>query len=117
MPKNQEPAIVVGKAYDLALWLVKKVERFRRSYRFSVGERLVGHSQDLLLLLVDSAYSADKARLLQEANGRVNGLRYLLRLSKDLGLLSVDSYGFAAGHLDEVGRMVSGWQKSLARRA
>jgi len=74
MSKNEEPAIVVGKAYDLVLWLIKKVERFARSYRFSVGDRLVGQSMDLLLLLVDSAYSGDKTRLLQQANPRVHSL-------------------------------------------
>ena len=29
-----EPAIAVQRAYDLALWLVSKVEKFPRSFRF-----------------------------------------------------------------------------------
>jgi hypothetical protein len=33
--------IIVGKAYDFSLWLIQKVEHFPRSYRFSVGDRLV----------------------------------------------------------------------------
>jgi len=116
-PDKNEPAVVVGKTYDLVLWLLPKVENFARSYRFSVGDRLVGHGLDLLLALVESAYAANKLGPLQHANGRVNGLRYLLRLAKDLNLLSVDSYGFAAEKLDEIGRMVGGWQKAAARRA
>jgi hypothetical protein len=43
----------------------------------------------------------------------VNSIRYLLRLSKDLQLMSVDSYGFSVENLDEIGRMVGGWRKSL----
>jgi hypothetical protein len=46
----------------------------------------------------------------------INGIRYLLRLAKDLKLLTLDSYGFAAGRLDEVGRMIGGWQKSVRRQ-
>ena len=33
--------VVVDKTYDLVLWLVQKVEKFPKSYRFSVGQRLV----------------------------------------------------------------------------
>lgn len=33
--------VVVVKAYDLVLWLVQKVEKFPKSNRFSVGQRLL----------------------------------------------------------------------------
>jgi len=112
---DDEPAVVVGKTYDFVLWLLPKAERFARSYRFSVGDRVVGCGLDLLLILVTAAYTADKADLLQQASGKVNGLRYLLRLAKDLHLLSVDSYGFAVGRLDEIGRMVGGWLRATAK--
>lgn len=107
---------MVGKAYDFVLWLLPKAESFPRAWRFSVGERLVGHGLDLLLVLVEAAYTTGKAALLQQANGKVNGLRYLLRIAKDLRLLTVDSYSFAAERLEEIGRMVGGWQKAVARR-
>ena len=112
-----EPATVVLKAYDFTLWLLPKVETFPRSYRFSVGDRLVGSGLDLLMILVQCAYTTDKASLLQAASLKANCLRYLLRLAKDLHLLSLDSYGFSAERMEEIGRMVGGWQKSLARRA
>jgi hypothetical protein len=56
----------------------------RVSYRFTLGDRLVAYGLDLLLVVVASAYAADKAVLLEQASARVNGLRYLLRLAKDL---------------------------------
>jgi hypothetical protein len=37
---NQAP-VVVGKAYELVLWLLPKGEKFPRSYRFTVGDRMV----------------------------------------------------------------------------
>ncbi len=115
--KSDEPAVAVGKAYDLALWLIQKVEHFPRSYRFSVGDRIVSNGLDLLLTLVQSAYTADKARLLESASARTNSLRYLLRLAKDLRLINIDSYGYSTGCIEEIGRMVGGWQKAVARRA
>ena len=114
---SDEPAIVVGRAYDFTLWLLPKAEKFSRSYRFSVGDRLVATTLDLLLLLVEASYTARKAHLLQQAVAKVNAVRYLLRLAKDLRLLSVDSYGFASDKLDEIGRMSGGWRKSAAGRS
>jgi hypothetical protein len=109
--------VVVQKAYELSIWLIRKVENFPRSYRFSVGDRMVEGILDLLLRLVDAAYSRDKFRILSEVNGLLNRLRFLLRLAKDLNLLTVDSYGHAAERVEEIGRMVGGWRKASAGAA
>ena len=111
-----EPAVIVGKTYDFVLWLLPKVEKFARSYRLSVGERLVGCGLDLLLILVVASYTTDKAVLLQQASQKVNMLRYLLRLAKDLRLLSMDGYGFAVERLDEIGRMAGGWLRATTTK-
>ena len=70
MPAEQgsESAVVVQKTYDLLLWLLPKAEKFPRSFRFSVGDRLVAVGLDLLLALVEAAYSRDKADLLETAS-------------------------------------------------
>ena len=108
-------AIVVGKTYDLTLWIVQKVEKFPKSYRFSVGQRLIDTTLDLLLLLVEAAYRRDKRETLRTAGLRTNALRFLLRLAHDLKLLPGSAYAFATEQLDEVGRMVGGWERSTAR--
>jgi len=56
------------KAYDFSLWLIQKVENFTRSYRFSLGDRLVSGVIDILLSLVDAAYSREKGKILLEVN-------------------------------------------------
>jgi 23S rRNA-intervening sequence protein len=109
---SNELPIVVQKAYELNLWLIQKVENFPRSYRFSVGDRLVQSVLDLLLRLVDAAYSRDKGRILTEVNAMLSRMRFLLRLAKDLRLLTIDSYGHAAERVEEIGRMVGGWRKA-----
>ncbi len=68
----------------------------------------------ILMRLVDAAYSRDKERTLMEVNAMLNQLRFLLRLAKDLKLLTVESYGYAAENVEEIGRMVGGWRKSAA---
>ena len=70
-PTDAEPAVILVKAYDHVLWSVQKAEKFPRSFRFCVGERIVQASLDLLLTLVDAAYSRDRAALLAQANRQV----------------------------------------------
>jgi hypothetical protein len=114
--ENRQTAVVVERTYDFLLWLLPKVEKFPRSFRFTVGDRAAGVGLDLLLVLVEAAYTPEKAQLLEAASRHANGLRYLLRLAKDLKLLPLDSYGFGAERLDEIGRMIRGWEKSVRSR-
>ena len=114
---SKERAVVVTKAYDFVVWLLPTVQHFQRSYRHTLGDRLIGAGVELLMTLVQCAYAAEKGALLREASLQANCLRYLLRLAKDVHLMTVDSYGFSAGRIEEVGRMIGGWQRSVERRA
>ena len=107
-----EMSVVVQKAYDWNLWILPKVEKFPKSYRFSVGHNLVTTSLDLLMNLVDASYQSKNGNTLASAVRNVNRARYLVRLSKDLHLINISGYEFAAAGLDEIGRMTGGWWKS-----
>ena len=71
---------------------------------------------DILELLIEAAYTRDKADLLKRAGLQLEKLRYLIRLSKDLEFLSIRRYEFVAGQIDEVGRMVGGWLRQQETR-
>jgi hypothetical protein len=111
-----ETAVVVQKAYEWNLWILPKVEKFPKSYRFSVGQNLVETSLDLLMLLVDATYQTRNAASLAAAVGKVNRARYLVRMAKDLQMLSLSGYEFASQGLDEIGRMTGGWWKSVRHK-
>lgn len=107
----------VSRTYDLILWAVPQVSKFPRDHRFGLGDRTVGHLYDLLELLLEASYSRDKARLLGQANLEVDKLRYMLRLAKDLRVLSINRYEHGVRVLDDIGRQVGGWRKACAAGA
>jgi hypothetical protein len=72
----------------------------------------VNGSLSLLMNLVDATYHTRNTGALGNAVRDVNRLRYLVRMSKDLKVLSSGSYEFAAKGLDEIGRMTGGWFRS-----
>jgi hypothetical protein len=55
--------------------------------------------------------------LLEKANLMLEILRFHMRLAKDLQCLKVESYGFAAKAMDEIGKLVGGWLKSSGGKA
>lgn len=105
-------APVLEKMYQFMLWLLPTVDKFPRSQKFSLGERIQTTALDVLEGLVEASYRRDRQQILGQANMSLEKLRILLRLSTDLRCMDMHRYEFAARALDEIGRMVGGWIKS-----
>lgn len=112
MPLHPIPPVALEKAYALTQWLIPRIASMPRAHRFTLGDRIYTSALDLVTALTQASFTREKSSPLDVAASHVNALRILLRLSKDLRLLSFDSYAYAAGLLDEVGRMIGGWRKS-----
>ncbi len=50
----------ITKLYDLLLWMVPKLEKFPRSQKFLLADRIENLMLDILDLLIDAAYSRKK---------------------------------------------------------
>jgi hypothetical protein len=107
--------IVITKTYDLILWSCHHTSRFPRNHRFVLGERIECNLYDLLETLIKARYTRPRQALLEQANLTLEVLRFQMRLAKDLPCLKVNSYGFVAKAIDEIGRLVGGWQKSSGK--
>ena len=111
MKKDQE-LIVITKTYDLILWSCNHTSKFPRNHRFVLGERIERNLYNLLETLIQARYTKNRRGLLEQANLTLEILRFQMRLAKDLQCLKVQSYGFAAKAIDEIGRLVGGWLRS-----
>jgi len=107
--KEKLPA--VQKAYDLCNELLPRISNFSKDYKFSLGDRIVENSLTILELLIQASYSRHKVKLLDEANMRLERLRFLLRLSRDLGPVSNKGYEHVMKMITELGNQVGGWRK------
>ncbi|MYH82461.1 four helix bundle protein [Candidatus Poribacteria bacterium] len=77
----------VPKLYDVILWLMGRVEKFPRSQKFTLGDRIVNISLDTLDVLIEATYTRKRLPLLQKANVQLEKLRYLIRICHDFKLL------------------------------
>ncbi|MEM1346000.1 MAG: diversity-generating retroelement protein Avd [Pseudomonadota bacterium] len=98
--------------YRFLLWLIPTVEKFPRTQKFLLGDRIQATALDVLERLAEVTYTRERRRLLHSANLGLQKLRLLLRLAHDLRHLDPRRYEHAARQIDEIGRLVGGWLKA-----
>jgi hypothetical protein len=103
---------IAEEIFQYLVWLTQKVEKFPRSHKFTLGDRLHLTSLSLLEQVVEATYTKDRGKLLRQAQLIVEQLRYLFRLCHETRLITPDAYEYAARSLDSVGRGIGGWKKA-----
>ena len=98
--------------YRFVLWLVPAVERFPRTQKFLLGDRIQATALDVLEQLIEATYTKRREQHLASANLGLEKLRFLFRLARDLRCLDNRRYEHAARSLDETGRRVGAWRRT-----
>ena len=114
--RARETGPALESHYRFILWLVPAVERFPRSQKFLLGDRVQGAALDILESLVEATYTKRRQAHLDRANLGLEKLRFLFRLSRDLGYLDRRRHEHAARALDETGRKIGAWRKAHRAR-
>jgi len=112
----KQSGIALEKDYQFMLWLMPTVEKFPRSQKFLLGDRMQGAALDIIEGLVEATYTRNRLPVLRAVNLKLEQLRYLFRLATDLKFLDARRYEHAARAIDEIGRLVGGWLR-LSRAA
>ncbi|MEL6243978.1 MAG: diversity-generating retroelement protein Avd [Pseudomonadota bacterium] len=89
-------------------WLIPAVEKFPKSQKFLLGDRLQATALDVLEHLIEATYCRDRRTPLKAANLGIEKLRHLIRLAHDLHHLDPRRYEYAAREIDGVGRLIGG---------
>ncbi len=114
--KRDSPQRTVGPALEsvngFLRWLIPTVEKFPRSQKFLLGDRIQSSALDVLERLIEATYDRDRAASLRAANLGVEKLRHLIRLAFDLRHLDERRYECAARDLDGIGRQIGAWRKA-----
>lgn len=111
---SEPPLLVLW--YDLVKWILQKTEKFPKRVRFTLSNRIDNLALDIMERLTQARYARSKRSLLEEVSARLDRLRLLFRLCHDLGHLDHGAYRHVSENLDEAGRMLGGWLKSLDGR-
>lgn len=110
-----EKFVLHQKTYDFILWLYPIINRLPKNHRHVLGKTLEELALALLLSLMkaNKARGEERKRLQCEASDNLDYLRIMIRLAKDIRLMSVKQYTLCAEKLNEIGRMLSSWMGSI----
>ena len=109
---------IIQKTYDLYRLLHELEKTIPKSERFTVWQRSQTVCLDILQGLISIGYQAPEKRadgLLRIAPS-VDMLRVFLRLSFDVKAINQKKYITLQEALDEIGRMLGGWIKSVKQK-
>lgn len=104
---------VITLTYDMLLYLVPVLNGFPRTQKFMLGDRIQTYVMDILEDLIEAYYSPKSSKKvhLKQANMKLEKLRYLIRLSKDLKCINFKRYGVISQKVDDIGKSIGGWMK------
>ncbi|MBI4871804.1 MAG: four helix bundle protein [Candidatus Riflebacteria bacterium] len=117
LPGSEVEPPLFTKGYDLVTWLIQETLRFPHLYRGTLVARLHDAGIALLVHLQAARFAgARRASALSLADVELDTLRVLLRLAKDLRVLSIKKYLSGAERLREIGKMIGGWKKPTVKK-
>ena len=102
----------IQSCHELLLWVIPQLDKFPRSRRFTLGERVEAGLLEVLERLTEAAYTHDKDTPLRRANLRLEIVRHLWRLGYELQTLPTRQYEHGSKLIDELGRQIGGWLRS-----
>lgn len=104
---------IFSRTYDLLQWLLRVTEHFPRSQRFVLARRIQDTAFNMQESLLEAGLKHGTARqeALLRADLSLAKLRFYVRLSLDMEWINLGQYEHVSRMLDEIGRLLGGWQR------
>jgi len=111
--QNEIP--IIQKVYDFYRELYLAIEKMPKKDKYTLGEKLGRTTLDLIELLIMASYAnkEEKNIFLNKANAKLEILKILVRLAEEVKAISTKKYLLLQEKLQETGKMLGGWMRSL----
>src|SRR3989344_9538050 len=108
---------IFAKLYDFYKNLSQVISNFPKTKRYSLGQRVDQITLDVIELTITAGYLPREQKLpsLQKAIVKIELLKVLIRLAKDTKALDNKKYLTLEQNLQEIGRMIGGWKRSITK--
>ena len=101
------------KVEDMITYGYTALRQFPRSEKHTLAADIKQSMYKLLYLVIVTNKKYHKKTTMQELDSELDFLRSLIRVAMQLKFLPFKKYENWAGMLNEIGRMIGGWFKSI----
>ena len=114
MTNNDIP--IISKLSELYRTYYAYAALFPKKDKYALGIKCEGYITTTVELMLEagSVPKEHKLVLLKQANVKFDALKFFLRTAKELRILDNKKYLALQTQIQEIGRMLGGWQRSLA---
>lgn len=110
---KKEDFKILQKCYDMIEYGYVALRQFPKSEKHTLAAEIKRSMYELLRLIIRANKRYYKKTTLQDIDIEIENLRYLVRLSNGLGFLPFKKYEIWTRTLNEIGKMLGGWMKSM----
>lgn len=106
---------ILQKMYGLYKAFYEYAVHFPKRDRFGIGQRCENQILDLIELTIKAGKSRreNKQAILYRISLQLDTLKIFIRLMKDIKTIDLKKYTVIQGHINEIGKMLGGWIKSM----
>jgi len=106
---------IIKKLYELYKLFYSYSTLFPKKDKYTLGAKCEMYIITTLELLLKAscAYREEKLELIKKANTKFDTLKLFIRLLKDLNIIDSKKYLELQKQIQEIGKMLGGWQRSL----
>ena len=108
-----EKLIIFTRTYDFLSWLLPLAEKFPRSQRFVVTQRLQNAALNFQESIIEANSLRGGSRLekLNAADAELRKVRLYLRFCEKWRWINPGQYRHVSEMVSEIGRLLGGWKK------
>jgi four helix bundle protein len=113
-----EEMIIFTRTYDFISWLLPLAEKFPRSQRFVVTQRLQSAALNFQETIIEanSVRGSLRAEKLHAADAELRKVRLYLRLCEKWKWINPGQFRHVSEMVAEIGKLLGGWLKSSHSR-
>jgi hypothetical protein len=106
---------IIHKTYKFYLLLYSCTKTLPKKDRFTLGQKCESLVLEILEILFIANSKKDKAKIpfLEEVDIKLKITQIVIRMAHDVNALEDNKYFMLSTSLEELGRMLGGWIKSL----
>ena len=101
------------KTYEFIKLVYRTVRQFRKEYKYALGadlEQIIWQVLDEIIK-TNSLPDAEKNKGIEKISELFDKFKIRFRLAYELGLIPAKKFGTAQKEMEEIGKMIGGWQK------
>ena len=106
---------IITKLSELYKTYYNYLQIFPKKDKYALGSKCESYIVSTLELLLEAGSVPREAKivLLKKTSVQFDALKFFLRAAKELKILDTKKYLVLQTHIQEIGRMLGGWQRSL----